>query len=82
MGTKPKSVWRLRGYDTFAEEPYPLEGEYASERLAQAAAKQRMAELEESQPSASSGGQSGIQDQIYIIRPDGTEYRFFSSLVR
>ena len=70
--------WRLRGYDTFSEEEYGLSGEYDDEQTAREAAAKRLEHLEESQPSASSGGQGfgGIQDQIYVVRPDGSEYRF------
>lgn len=33
-------------------------------------------ELEIVQPHAMSGGQSGIQDRVYVIRPDGTQYLY------
>ncbi len=69
-------VWRLRGYDTFAREWYPLDGIYLSERAALRAAHKRLEELERSQPSATSGGQEGIQDQVYIVCPDGTMFRY------
>jgi hypothetical protein len=73
--------WSLDGYDTFEGGPdayYPLEGEYDDEQSAQAAARKRLAELEKTQPSSSSGGQSfgGIQDQVFVVRPDGSKYRF------
>jgi hypothetical protein len=70
--------WRLRGHDTFAGEDYPLPGTYWTEAQAQRAARRRLAELERMQPSASSGGQrpGGIQDRVYIVRPDGTAYRY------
>jgi hypothetical protein len=71
--------WSLEGYDTFEGGPddyYPLEGEYDDESAAQAAARNRLAELEKTQPSSSSGGQSGIQDRVFIVRPDGRKYRF------
>ena len=72
--------WKLKGYDTFEEGPdafYPLDGEFDTEEGAKQEAGNRLKELEASQPSSSSGGQAGIQDQIYVIRPDGTSYRFF-----
>ncbi|NWG34377.1 MAG: hypothetical protein HXY42_08040 [Chloroflexi bacterium] len=69
-------VWRLRGYDTFAGEWYPLDGIYLSERAALRAAHKRLKELERLQPSDTSGGQEGIQDQVYIVRPDGTMFRY------
>jgi hypothetical protein len=68
--------WRLRGHDTFAGEDYALRGVFWTEKAAQRAARRRLAELERSQPSATSGGQDGIQDQVYVVRPDGTSYRF------
>jgi len=70
--------WRLRGHDTFAGEAYPLPGSYRTEAQAQKAARKRLADLERTQPSVSSGGQrpGGIQDQVYIVRPDGSAYRY------
>ena len=55
-------TWKLCGYDTFAGEWYPLAGIFLSKRAARAA-RQRLQELERQQPSSSSGGQDGIQDQ-------------------
>jgi hypothetical protein len=73
--------WSLEEYDTFegGDAFSPLEGEYYDEPTAQAAARNRLAELEKTQPSAHSGGQGfgGIQDQVFIVRPDGSKYRFF-----
>jgi hypothetical protein len=68
-------TWKLQGYDTFAREYYPLDGEFDTEADAITAAKSHLADLEREQPSASSGGQDGIQDRVYIIRPDGTFFR-------
>jgi hypothetical protein len=70
-----KEKWKLQGYDTFAHEGYPLDGEFETENEAIAAAKAYLDDLERTQPSASSGGQDGIQDQVYVIRPDGTSFR-------
>jgi hypothetical protein len=72
------SSWRLEGYDTFEGASYPLKGEYSDEKAARGAAQERLAELERTQPSSSSGGQGdlGIQDRVYIVRPDGSKYRF------
>lgn len=67
--------WKLRGHDTFANEDYPLEDEFDTEHDAITAAKVRLANLEITQPSIYSGGQDGIQDQVYVIRPDGTRFR-------
>lgn len=71
--------WSLEGYDTFEGGPdayYPLEGEFDDEQAVQAAARDRLAELEKTQPSSDSGGQGGIQDQVFVVRPDGSKYRF------
>ncbi len=73
------SVWRLRGYDAFAGEWYSLSGLFFSERAARRAAHKRLKALERLQPSTTSGGQDGIQDQVYIVRPDGTLFRYLPS---
>ena len=70
------SKWKIEGYDTFSRKPYALGGEYESQAAAESAAWQRLKELEVRQPTAMSGGQSGIQDRVYIIRPDGTQYLY------
>jgi hypothetical protein len=67
--------WKLQGRDPFAHEDYNLEGEFGSEADAMVAAKAQLENLEREQPTASSGGQDGIQDQVYVIRPDGTSFR-------
>jgi hypothetical protein len=72
---KAHDKWRLQGYDTFAREYYALAGEYANEAEAIAAAHRRLAEVEREQPSATSGGQNGIQDRVYVVRPDGSMFR-------
>ncbi len=69
------SKWKLQGRDTFANEDYPLEGEFDTEHDAITAAKVRLTDLEITQPSETSGGQDGIQDQVFVIRPDGTRFR-------
>ena len=71
-----RPAWKLIGYDTFAGEWYDLSGSYPSEASARRAAQRQLCKLEKLQPSAQSGGQSGIQDQIYIVRPDGSHYRY------
>ncbi len=68
-------MWKLRGHDTFANEDYPLEGEFDTEHDAIMAARLRLRDLEITQPSETSGGQAGIQDHVYVIRPDGTRFR-------
>lgn len=79
--TTPKEKWRLEGYDTFDSSPYHIDGEYNDEEAAKNAANNRLASLEKSQPSSSSGGQGtfGIQDQVFIVRPDGSKFRYFAS---
>jgi hypothetical protein len=69
--------WRLAGWDVFSNEDYDLDGEHETEALALEAARKRLEELEVLQPTASSGGQApgGIQDRVYVARPDGTRYR-------
>ena len=73
-----EEYWRLEGFDTFAREPYPLPGRYGSREEAERAARERLEALERSQPSAQSGGQApgGIQDQVFVVAPDGSGYRF------
>ena len=68
--------WKLEGYDTFDHRPYRLPGEYQSQADAERAALERLQELERTQPRSLSGGQGGIQDRVYIVRPDGTQYLF------
>jgi len=68
--------WHLEGYDTFDGEPYRLEGHYVNEAAATRAAQECLAKLEEDQPSESSGGRDGIQDRVFIVRPDGSKYLF------
>lgn len=68
--------WKISGYDTFANEPYWLPGRYGSQQAAERAARRRLGLLELMQPGETSGGQAGIQDQVFIHRPDGTSYHF------
>jgi hypothetical protein len=76
--------WSLLGFDTFsgAADPenswYPISGSYATEAEAQAAAFEELKESEDFQPESESGGQDGIQDHVYIVRPDGSSYRFLA----
>ncbi|MDQ1592606.1 MAG: hypothetical protein QOG71_3233 [Pyrinomonadaceae bacterium] len=71
----PNGKWKLEGYDTFSRESYPLPGEYDTEDIAIIAAKKRLEDLERTQPSESRGGQDGMQDRVYLIRPDETKFR-------
>lgn len=70
--------WRLFGYDTLSEEYYPLEGKYDTKEEAMLAAESHLAKVEQTQPSESSGGQEkyGVQDRVYIERPDGSRYQY------
>lgn len=75
-------LYRLEGYDTFSSESYPLGNigpgdpyrpHYDSYGAAMADAQLRLQELNRTQPSA--GGQGGIQDQVFIVHPDGRRER-------
>lgn len=78
LGRKAKGKWKLEGYDTFSEKSYPLDGEFLDEEAARNAAKLRLKKLEKIQPTELTGGQVGVQDRVYIIRPDGTKHRFIN----
>ena len=85
------SAWKLEGYDAFDGESYPLgniklanggtidglKPSYPTYEAARADALKRLAHLERTQPSASSGGQGpgGIQDRVYIVHPGGRRER-------
>lgn len=70
--------WLIEGYDTFDGQPYPLQGAYDCRLNAERAADARLRELEKSQPTSNSGGQGelSIQDQVFVVRPDGSKYRY------
>jgi hypothetical protein len=70
--------WKLAGYDTFDGHFYKIEGTYGTEADAIKAAQERLVELDHLQPIECSGGQPpfGIQDMVYVVRPDGSMYRF------
>jgi hypothetical protein len=70
--------WKLQGYDVFSDEYYHLPARHWTEALARKAARRYLRSLERMQPSASSGGQKklGMQDRVFIVRPDGTAYRY------
>ena len=62
--------WKVRGWDTFAGEAYPL-GSYFTEVGARRAAQKYLRKLAKEQPAEISGT---IQDKVYIVRPDGSEF--------
>lgn len=72
--------WKVIGWDTFSSEEYSISA-HKTQTLAEAAAAEKMQQLEATQPSSTSGGQGvyGIQDQVYIERPDGSRYRWFTT---
>ncbi len=72
-----KEAWQLQGWDTFAGEAYPIPGSYRSREAAICAARRELKRIEKQQPSATSGGQSGIQDQVHVVEPVGTSFRVF-----
>jgi hypothetical protein len=63
----------LEGWDTFSGHAYPLAGRYWSEAGAERGARRQLKKLDKSQPHA--GGQGGIQDQVFIVAPDGIKRR-------
>ena len=73
--------WKLEGWDVFDTPHYPIAREYDTEEQAIEAAKLRLLELEKDQPTKESGGQSdsGVQDRVFIVRPDGSKYRYIPS---
>jgi hypothetical protein len=70
FGSDPNK-FHLVGVDTFANERYPLAQDIDDLPTAELLRQARLAQLEETQPSATSGGQSfyGIQDRVNIIKP-------------
>lgn len=82
MNTHPSQTqdakWRLKGLDTFEGEYYDIPGEYDSQAEVEKAARDKLNELEKTQPAATSGGQGfgGIQDRVFIVTPEGGMRRF------
>ena len=68
-----RKKYELIGVDAFSNESYEL-GKFKTKREAMKEAVKRLKKLEKTQPSVSSGGQAilGIQDRVYIARPNGT----------
>lgn len=75
-----KGRFALMGYDAFSDEEYPKPPRYKTERAAERAAQRELRRLERVQPSAESGGQHGIQDQVFVIHPDGTKRRILPDI--
>ncbi len=69
--------WKLIGHDTFDSGTYTIISADTEEEVLKKA-KSEMADIKKLQPDESSGGQGfgGIQDRLYIVRPDGTRYRY------
>lgn len=69
--------WCLEGWDTFRGTPYPLAGEFENEEDALDAARLYVTKLEMTQPREFLVGEDpdGLQDEVNIVRPDGTRYR-------
>ena len=69
--------YKLEGFDTFEGESYDLPGSFNTKAAAESAALDVLKELERTQPSSLSGGQSvfGIQDRVFIVNPNGTKHR-------
>lgn len=63
--------WRLEGWDTFSGHAYPIPGRFRTRLQAEKAAQRALRDIERMQPGAQSGGRNGVQDQVYIIDPDG-----------
>lgn len=74
LGAVNRKKWVLIGLDTFDGEFYPF-SEHDTELECNAAATERLKELEKRQPSSSSGGQSGIQDRVFILEPGSSTAR-------
>ena len=73
----PEGTYKVEGKDGFDPDAdfYPI-GEWPSYGEALEAARGSLEELNLSQPDA--GGQAGIQDRVYVVRPDGCRQRVFS----
>ena len=71
-------MWTLKGYDAFEEEYYSLLGYWFIEAEAKQAAFEELQKIMGSQPTEDTGGQQDeeIQDRVFIVRPDGTQYRY------
>ena len=75
MSVPDEGPWQLWGLDTFSNETYRV-SQHATEQECRAAAREYMRDIELQQPSETSGGQEGIQDQLFIVGPSGVRYRY------
>lgn len=81
-------TWKMYCVDVFeaahGEDSSYGEETFDDQEAAEKAAQERLAQLEQCQPTERSGGQSviGIQDRVYIVRPDGTKYRVYPEEVQ
>ena len=73
-----ENEWKLVGFDAFEEEYYSLNDSYPNENEARQAAILKFKEINKLQPPEEAGGQDdeGIQDRLFIERPNGSKYRF------
>lgn len=67
--------WWVEGWDTFAGEAYRVSGNHRSKASATRAAHAYLRRLNRTQPVETSGGQDGIQDQVYVRGPGGESIR-------
>lgn len=71
--------WKLKGRDKFTGKFYDIFDSYPNEQSAIEMARERRADFGLTQPSSGSQGRKGVQDKVYIVRPDGTQYLFDGS---
>lgn len=67
------SHWKLRGFDTFSSELYTLPENYANEDQVLLAAGRMLSEMRRNQPDMAD---DELEDLIFIVRPDGSNYRY------
>ncbi len=70
-----RGEWFIEGWDTFGGHGYPIPGKYRTKEAALRAANRYLGKLEKMQPADSSGGQAGLQDEVYVRGPDGQSAR-------
>lgn len=70
-----RGEWFVEGWDTLGGHSYPISGKHRTEEAALRAAKRYLKKLERMQPSEISGGEDGIQDEVYVRGPDGQNIR-------